>query len=74
MYKVSPIIAEKLINDKEFRLKTAIALKIGERSVMNSLYAESDNLTKYAAILVFRQYGFKEKEMFVVKETETVAA
>lgn len=68
--RVSSLIIEKLTNDKNFRLNTAIALGVSELNVKRLTLANSDNLTKAAAVKYYKSTGLKEKEIF---ETETVA-
>lgn len=64
--KVSQLIIEKLLNDKNFRLNTAIALGVTERNVQ--ILAEKNtvnsNLTKMAAIEYYKSTGLKEEEIF----------
>ena len=69
--KVSNLILENLRTDKKLRLSTAIALGVGERTILNNVEAESDNLTKMAAVLVYRENGFTDEQIF---ETETAKA
>jgi hypothetical protein len=69
--KVSQTIKEKLLNDKDFRLNTALKLDTTERTIMNYAHAGSDNLTKYAAVKYFKKCGFSEKEIFE-EEHETL--
>ena len=68
--KVSQTIIEKLLNERDFRLGTALAMKISENNVRNLAKANSENLTKYSAIKFFKANGFKENEIF---ETEEVS-
>ncbi|WP_445453139.1 hypothetical protein [Flavobacterium sp. 25HG05S-40] len=65
--RVSQIIIEKLLNDKNFRLSTALALEVSERNVQNLAKANSDNLTKMSAVKVYKDNGFTDEEIF---ETE----
>ena len=67
--KVSSLIIEKLFNCKEFRLTTALVLKVSERTIMNYAHDCSENLTKYAAVNYFKSQGFKENEIFDTSET-----
>ena len=62
--KVSQIIIEKLLNDRDFRLSTALAMKISENNVRNLAKAKSENLTKYSAVKFFKKSGFSENEIF----------
>lgn len=62
--KVSAIIIEKLLNNKIFRLNTALALGVTERNIQELAKRESDNLTKAAAIKYYKSTGLKEKEIF----------
>lgn len=62
--RVSPQIIEKLINDKNFRLKTALALQVSERNVQILAEKNSDNLTKMAAVMVYRGEGFTDEDIF----------
>lgn len=69
--KVSNLILEKLRTDKKLRLSTAIALGVGERTILNNVDSESDNLTKMAAVQEYRKAGFTDDQIF---ETETAKA
>lgn len=62
--KVSQLIIEKLLNDKNFRLKTALALGVSERNVQQLAERNSDNLTKAAAVKFYKSTGLKEREIF----------
>jgi len=62
--KVSQLIIEKLLTDKNFRLNTALALDVTERNVQNLAERNSDNLTKAAAVKYYKSTGLKEKEIF----------
>lgn len=62
--KVSPLIIGKLINDKIFRLNTALALGVTERNIQELTKRNSDNLTKAAAVKFYKSTGLKEKEIF----------
>ena len=70
--RVSQIIIEKLINDKQFRLGTALAMKISENNVRNLAKANSENLTKYSAIKFFKKNGFSELNIFSTQTPQTV--
>jgi len=63
---VSELIREKILNDKSFRLQTALALGVTERNVQILAAKNSDNLTKYAAIKFFKSTGLKEKQIFEI--------
>jgi len=65
--KVTPLIIEKLLNDKIFRLNTALALGVTERNVQQLAERNSDNLTKMAAVKYYKSTGLKESEIL---ETE----
>ena len=67
--KVTQLIIEKLLNDKKFRLSTALALGVSERNVQQLAQRNSDNLTKMAAVKVYREHGFTDEQIF-----ETVTA
>ncbi|MBC7749557.1 MAG: hypothetical protein H7Z76_13455 [Methylotenera sp.] len=69
--KVSQIIIEKLLNDRDFRLGTALAMKISENNVRNLAKANSENLTKYSAIKFFKKNGFSELEIFEAEKLQT---
>ncbi|WP_445454066.1 hypothetical protein [Flavobacterium sp. 25HG05S-40] len=71
MIKVSQLILEKLLNDKNFRLNTALALNISERSVERLAERQSDNLTKMAAVNFYRSTGLTDEQIF---ESETQSA
>ncbi|WP_298118047.1 hypothetical protein [Flavobacterium sp.] len=66
--KVSQIIVEKLLNDKNFRLNTALALGVTERNVINLAKSNSDNLTKMAAVNFYKSTGLKDDEIFVYEK------
>ena len=65
--KVSALIIEKLLNDKKFRLSTALALGVSERNVQQLAERNSDNLTKMAAVQYYRSTGLKDKDIFETK-------
>ena len=67
--KVTQLIIEKLLNDKKFRLSTALALGVSERNVQQLAQRNSDNLTKMAAVKVYREHGLTDEQIF-----ETVTA
>jgi hypothetical protein len=69
--KVTPLIIEKLLNDKIFRLNTALALGVTERNVQQLAERNSDNLTKMAAVKYYKSTGLKDKDIF---ETEKQSA
>ena len=69
--KVTPLIIEKLLNDKIFRLNTALALGVTERNVQQLAERNSDNLTKMAAVKYYKSTGLKESEIL---ETEKQSA
>jgi len=62
--KVTSLIIEKLLNDKIFRLNTALALGVTERNVQQLAERNSDNLTKMAAVKYYKSTGLKESEIF----------
>ena len=62
--KVSAFILEKLLNDTDFRLNTALALGVTERNVTELAKRNSDNLTKAAAVKYYKKTGLKEKQIF----------
>jgi hypothetical protein len=62
--KVSTLIIEKLLNDKNFRLNTALALNVTERNVQILAEKNSDNLTKMAAVKYYMSTGLTEKQIF----------
>lgn len=66
---VSTLIIEKLLNDKDFRLRTALALGVTERNVQILASKNSDNLTKAAAVRFYKSTGIKEKDIY---EPETI--
>lgn len=61
---VSQLIIKRLKNDREFRLRTAIALGVTERNVQKLAEKGSDNLTKAAAVKFYESTGLTEKEIF----------
>jgi len=65
---VSTLILEKIVNDKDFRLRTALALGVTERNVQILAKNNSDNLTKAAAVKFYKSTGLKDKDIF---ESET---
>lgn len=62
--RVSQLIIEKLLNDKNFRLNTALALGVTERNVQILADKNSDNLTKAAAVLYYKSTGLTDEEIF----------
>lgn len=66
--KVSDLIIEKLINDKIFRLNTALALGVTERNVQQLADRRSDNLTKMAAVNYYKSTGLTDEEIFAIPE------
>lgn len=69
--RVSPLIIEKLLNDKIFRLNTALALGVTERNIQNLAKGQSDNLTKAAAVKFYKSTGLKESEIFEMESHES---
>lgn len=67
--RVSPLILEKIKNDRVFRQYTAIALGVTERNVEILGTKNSDNLTKAAAVKFYLSTGLKEEDIF---ESETI--
>ena len=63
--RVTPLILEKLLNDKNFRLNTALALGVSERNVQILAEKNSDNLTKAAAIEFYKSTGLTEDQILV---------
>lgn len=61
--KVSKIILEKLRNDLNFRLNTALALEVGERNVQYLVDRESKNLLKKPAIDYYLSTGLTLEEI-----------
>jgi len=64
--KISQVIIEKLLNNKNFRLNTALVLGMTERMVQINAQNNTvnGNLTKAAAVKYFKSQGFKEEEIF----------
>jgi len=64
--KVSQLIIEKLLNDTNFRLNTALALGVTERNIqiLANKNSKNSNLTKMAAIKYYISTGLKESEIF----------
>lgn len=64
--KLSQIIIEKLLNDKNFRLNTAIVLDVTERNVqiLADKNSVNSNLTKIAAINYYKSQGFTDDQIF----------
>ncbi|RKS00464.1 hypothetical protein [Flavobacterium sp. 102] len=64
--KIAQLVIEKLLNDQNFRLNTALALGVSERNVQ--ILAEKNsvnsNLTKMAAIEYYKSTGLKEEDIF----------
>jgi len=56
--KVTKLILDQITEDKNLRLKVAMALGVGERNVQELVRRESDNLTKYGAIVCYMEAGF----------------
>lgn len=71
--KLSQFLIEKLTNDKNFRLNTAIALDVSERNVeiLTRKNGVNSNLTKMAAVNFYKSTGLTDAEIF---ETETQSA
>lgn len=69
--KVSQFIIEKLLNDKNFRLNTALALGVTERNIqiLADKNSTNSNLTKMAAIKYYKSTGLKESEIFETEKT-----
>lgn len=63
--KITSVLIEQLKEDANLRLQVAIALGVGERNVLELAKRESDNLTKYGAIVVFMKYGYTIEEIIV---------
>lgn len=71
--KLTQLIVEKLLNDKKFRLNTALALGVTERNVQ-ILADKNDvnsNLTKMSAVNYYKSTGLTDAEIF---EAETQSA
>lgn len=66
--KVTPLIIEKLLNDKIFRLNTALALGVTERNIQLLAERNSDNLTKMAAVKYYKSTGLKESEILEIEK------
>jgi len=68
--KISQLIIEKLLNDKNFRLNTALVLGTTERMVQINAQNNTvnGNLTKIAAVNYFKSQGFQEEEIFETVE------
>lgn len=62
--RISKLITKKIQTEKIFRLKVAMALECSERNVERLAKSNSDNLTKFAAIEVYRNYGFTDAQIF----------
>jgi hypothetical protein len=58
------LIQEKLLNDKDFRLNTVLALKCFRKKHSELAKRRSDNLTKAAAVKYYKSTGLKESEIF----------
>ena len=68
--QVSIKITDKLLSDRKFRLQTADALEVSERNVENLAKSRSSNLTKLAAVMVYKKYGFKQSEILVESDAD----
>lgn len=64
---VSSLIIEKLLNDKDFRLNTALALRTSEGNVRELAKRNSDNLTKWAAVKYYLSTGLTLEEIFATE-------
>lgn len=72
--RVSPLILEKIKNDRVFRQHTALALGVTERNVEILGKNNSDNLTKAAAVKFYKSTGLKEDVIFETEsETESIS-
>lgn len=64
--KVTQLIIEKLLNDKNFRLNTALALGVTERNIQ--ILAEKNsvnsNLTKMSAVNFYKSTGLNDSQIF----------
>lgn len=69
--KVSPLIIEKILNDKAFRLNVALALGVTERNVQILANKGSDNLTKASAVRFYKSTGLTEEEIFENEQETT---
>lgn len=67
--KLTHLVIEKLLNDREFRLNTALALKVGERNIQARADENADNgsLTKMAAVNYYKSTGLSEEQIFEVE-------
>ena len=69
---ISNEVFEQLASDRELRLKVAIALKISERGVSESVKRKSDVFTKKAALVAICEHtGLTEDQIL---ESEPVKA
>ena len=62
--RVGPLILEKLTNDLNFRLNTALALEVGERNVMYLVSRNSPRLTKRPAVEYYKSTGLTDEQIF----------
>lgn len=64
--KLTPLLIEKLLTDKNFRLNTALALGVTERNIqiLANNNDVNSNLTKMAAVKYYRSTGLKDKDIF----------
>lgn len=61
---ISKAIRNRILKDDEFRLHTALKLRVSEKNVRYLAKTNSDNLTKYAAVKYFFSCGYTEEQTF----------
>lgn len=59
----------KIANTPEVRLKLAAALKVSENTIRNYINKLSDDLTKYAALVVLSKEAGKPIDQLVTKSS-----
>jgi hypothetical protein len=64
-------VFEKLVSDRELRLKVALALGITERGVKESAIRKSDVFTKKAALVAISNHTGLTEEQILVTESAT---
>lgn len=64
MIKVSEKIRELILTNNDFSLKLAQALQVTQQSVVSLAKRNSVKLTLYAAILLYKEEGFTDEEIF----------
>lgn len=65
MNKVSQIIIDKILNDNNFSIELAQRIGVQQQSVRALAKRNSKLLTLYAAVLFYREKGFRDEIIFL---------